>query len=261
MKSATQLVGILNLTPDSFSSDGLHGDVKRATEKFERMLAEGADIIDIGAESTRPGAQPVAPEEEWTRLKNFLPFIRKKFPMAVLSIDTRHAATARRAIDAGADWINDVSGLGDETMVAAVQGSAVRLVAMHSLSVPPRKEEMLSESLDIADYMIAAACAKIAQLERLGIGRERVIFDPGIGFGTSPQQSLALIKRAGYIQQAIAAPLLIGHSRKSFLKSLFPEAETADAATLALSKEMMRAGVAYLRVHDVAGHRSLRDHL
>jgi len=239
----TKLVAILNLTPDSFSDGGLHTDPHAS---IKRMREEGADIIDIGAESTRPGATPLTPEEEWQRLAPVL----KSLPKAPFSIDTRHAATAQKSLAHGASWINDVSGFSDPAMVAAVKNTDCKLVVMHSLTVPADKSIVMADDADVVAEILSFAKARIAALETAGIARSRIIFDPGIGFGKTAAQSLTLLQHISALR-ACGVPLLIGHSRKSFLTG------DRDTATLAISKQLIAQGIDYLRVHDVAAHRAL----
>lgn len=257
----TKLVAIVNVTPDSFSGDGtLAGD--KTLQKIAAAIDEGADVIDIGAESTRPEASGVTAANEIRRLETVLYSAREKFPRAILSIDTRHAPTAEWAIRSGASWINDVCGFQDPAMIEAVAGSTVKLVVMHSLTVPPTSAVTLPEGCDPVAAVIDFWQLRSATLLEHGIARERLIFDPGIGFGKTAAQSLILIENAGLLQDTLGVPLLIGHSRKSFLSRL--NAETLverDAATVTLSKRMMAQGIAYLRVHAVPAHQQARKTL
>lgn len=249
----TDIVGIINVTPDSFSDGGEYRDAAAALRAIDAQIKEGAAVIDIGAESTRPGAIPVTPEEEWTRLAPVL----EKLPQGVrYSMDTRHAETAKRALECGMHWINDVSGFADPAMVNAVRDTDCKLVVMHSLSVPANKNDVLPEGADPVECVLAWAQSRLASLEAGGIARWRLIFDPGIGFGKTAAQSLALLRGVTCFKM-LGVPLLIGHSRKSFLAE---SALSRDEATLELSRELVRQGVDYLRVHDVAAHvRMVRE--
>ncbi len=258
----TQLIGILNLTPDSFS-DG--GQVTDAAQAIERLIEDGADIIDIGAESTRPGATPLTPAQEWQRLEPVLHEVLPCFPQAVFSLDTRHAETAARALSYPIHWINDVSGLADPAMVDAVRGSACKLVVMHSLTVPADPGRHLHEEADPVAELLHFARERSAELERQGIARERLIFDPGIGFGKTPLQSVEILRRIDELK-ACGMELLIGHSRKSFLK-LFSSPPPAsgetewtgrDALTLGVSAYLYGKGIDYIRIHAVRPHAELR---
>jgi dihydropteroate synthase len=249
MQRETQLVAIVNVTPDSFSDGGRAFAPHDALAAIERFCAEGADVIDIGAESTRPGATAITPEEEWARLAPILAE-RKRFKIR-FSIDTRRAATAKQALLAGADWINDVAGFADPAMVAAVRDSDCRLVVMHSLSVPADTSIVLPISADPVQEVLAWAQARLEKLQQAGIKRERLIFDPGIGFGKTAEHSRTLLERIGEFK-ALGVPLLVGHSRKSFLGG-----GDRDKATLAVSQQLMAKGIDFLRVHDIAAHRPL----
>jgi dihydropteroate synthase len=255
----TKLVGIVNLTPDSFSDGGNCADVAAMIVLAGAMAAAGAEVIDVGAESTRPGAVPLDPEEEWQRL---LPFMEQVLPglkgRCRISIDTRHAETARRALERGADWINDVGGFADAAMVEAVAPSGCALVVMHSLSIPADPKVTLPDDADPVAALLAFGYERVAALEAAGINRSRLIFDPGIGFGKTAAQSLEILRRAAELR-VLGVPLLVGHSRKSFLKAFADgPPPMRDAATLAFSAYLMDRGVGYLRVHDVSGHAALR---
>lgn len=247
-RKTTQIMGILNITPDSFS-DGGAVTVKDVITKFKQLVRDGADIIDIGAESTRPGATPLNADEEWQRLEAPLKAICQH-PLrqqVLLSIDTRHAQTAKHAIDLGVDWINDVSGLSDPAMVEVLRDALCDVVVMHSLTVPADKNVTLAADAN----PIAEVLKWKAGMECKGIAPERLIFDPGIGFGKTAEQSLALIEHAEELVKN-GGRWLIGHSRKSFIKG-----GDRDVATLAYSRELVAQAVDYLRVHDVAGHRDI----
>lgn len=250
----TKLAGICNLTPDSFSGDGILSD---PITRIAQLVADGAEVVDIGAESTRPGATPLLWEEEWARLKNILRDARREFPQVILSIDTRHPETAARALEKGADWINDVSGFNNSAMVEAVAHTPCQLVVMHALTVPTDPAHTLPADVDpvmvVRDFFVN----QMMRLEEAGISRNRVILDPGIGFGKTSAQSWALIQRAQELRVE-NLPLLFGHSRKSFLRTVTANAAPdRDGETLEVSVQLVEAGVEYLRVHDVAGHRAI----
>ncbi len=248
----TKLVGILNVTPDSFSDGGRHFSKDDAIAGIHTLIAQGADIIDIGAESTRPGAAVLTPNEEWARLDVLLEALPEG-PM--YSLDTRHAANARRALmvpGAGIGWINDVSGF-DAAMVNTVKYADCKLVLMHSLSVPADKNVVLPESADVLQVLIEFAREKLAMFTEAGIAKERVIFDPGLGFGKTLAQSMAIVQGVERLREA-GLPLFIGHSRKSFLAQVDSD---KDKATLEVSRWLIGKNVEYLRVHDVAAHKGL----
>ncbi|MDE3060905.1 MAG: dihydropteroate synthase, partial [Pseudomonadota bacterium] len=248
----TKLVGIINITPDSFSDGGACFDADFAIQAIAQQVEDGANIIDIGAESTRPGAIPITAAEEWERLAPVLAALPHFDDADVhFSVDTRHAETAKRALAEGVHWINDVSGFSDPAMVEAVRNSKCKLVMMHSVSVPADKNMVMPESQDVMEALLMWARARIAALESAGIGRSRMIFDPGIGFGKTARQSLTILRDIGRFA-ALEVPVLIGHSRKSFLSAF---GHSRDEATLVVSQYLAQAKLDYLRVHDVATHR------
>lgn len=248
------LVGIVNLTPDSFSDGGRFADASAALDAMARMIEEGARVIDIGAESTRPGAMPISPKEEWQRLEPVLSALhRVKKPGIAFSVDTRHGETVQRAIGCGADWINDVTGFSSAAMVAAVKNSDCKLVMMHSLGAPADKSVTLPAGCDVVETLLEWAKKRIADLEQQGVSKNRIIFDPGVGFGKTAAQSLAIVRGINRFH-ALGLPLLVGHSRKSFLEQW---AANRDDATLTASLYLAGQGTQYLRVHDVARHAAM----
>lgn len=257
-EARTRIIGIVNLTPDSFSDGGALSGVDAVLTHIQSLLDAGAEVIDLGAESTRPSATPLDHAEEWKRLGAVLKAARDRFPVATLSVDTRHAATAEAALRAGADWINDVTAGADPNMWKVVAARRhCRYVFMHSLSVPAEPLHTLPDGLDVVTFMQSWAREKIAAICRAGIESEQLIFDPGIGFGKTAAQSWDLVRRAEELMQDIASPTLFGHSRKSFMKSLTGDkpATERDMETHMLSAHLSAAGAHYLRVHDVAGTR------
>lgn len=251
----TQLVGILNLTPDSFSDGGRYTAPEAALAQAERLLHDGADVLDVGAESTRPHATPISAAEEWSRLESVLPALvtLTHAKNKALSLDTRHAETARRALALGVDWINDVSGFQDAAMVEAVIASLCRVVVMHHLGVPADPGVTLPKDADALAVVRTALFVRAAELEAQGIARSRLILDPGLGFGKSAAQSRAIVNGAGALK-SLGLPIFLGHSRKSFLGA---DAAAREAETLVVSAHLIAQGIDYLRVHDVAAHRAL----
>lgn len=249
------LMGVLNLTPDSFA-DGGQWQGEAALPHARAMLAAGATIIDIGGESTRPGAQDVPADEEIARI---LPVIEALAPEAaqqgaVISVDTRKAAVARAAIAAGAGIINDVSGLDfDPDMVAAVAGSRASLVIMHSRGNPRTMQDDPHYDDVVCDVFDALA-ERVLRAEDAGIARSRIAVDPGIGFAKTTDHNLALL-RAISIFHGLRCPVLLGVSRKRFIGTigggLPPQAR--DAGTHALTLAAVQQGVQMHRVHDVDG--------
>jgi dihydropteroate synthase len=251
-----RLAGIVNLTPDSFSDGGQYTEADRAIQQIESLIEAGADMIDIGAESTRPGAILLSPQEEWERLYPVLCRL-PRHTSVVYSLDTRHAETAQKSFDHGITLINDVSGAADTALLSVVAANpAISYVLMHSLGVPADPRKILPEDKDAAAQVYEFAEQKIAMLDELGIYRNRLIFDPGIGFGKTARQSLDIVVNIALFKR-LKVPLMVGHSRKSFLTSFTDAPATGrDAATLAVSHFLAGEGVDYLRVHDVAGHRA-----
>jgi len=243
------LMGVLNCTPDSFS-DGASLSVSELVHKAEAMLVQGADIIDVGGESTRPNAQPVSLEEELARV---IPVIQALPNDIVVSIDTMKAEVMRQAIEAGASLVNDVSALTfDSDSLAVVAASGVDVCLMHMQGTPqtmqqaPRYEDVLVEIMQFFERRIDT-CLKA------GIKRTSMILDPGIGFGKNLEDNLTLIANIDKIKQKFALPVLLGASRKSFLGKMTGsaihqrEAETAVASAIGVF-----AGADMLRVHDCA---------
>lgn len=250
-----QLVGILNITPDSFSDGGKFTQTDLALQQALHLVATGADVIDIGAESTAPRANPLTADEEWQRLEPVLMALqanREKFLLLPkISIDTRHAKTANKAINLGSDWINDVTGLQDPAMQEMAAHSKVKFVVMHYLSVPPDRQHILPRQQDPVKLIYEWAMKYVDHLEQVGIPKERIIFDPGIGYGKSPEHSYLLVKQIEIFKQ-LNTRLLLGYSRKSFMSLFTPHpAHERDVETLAMSLCLAQQSVDYLRVHDV----------
>lgn len=249
----TRIVGIVNLTPDSFSDGGKYMGADAAIAHMETLIEQGVDVLDIGAESTRPGARSLDPVEEWERLQPVLAVAKSRFGITPVSVDTRNAATAARAIDAGVDWINDVNGGKDPQMLAVLSKASCRYVVMHSLSVPADPKVVLPEGVDAATTVHSWAEQRLQELYDAGIPPERVILDPGIGFGKTAEQSWNILRGLPNLMD-LPSPLLIGHSRKSFFKTVTErDASERDMETHMVSAWLARHGVPYLRVHDVPG--------
>lgn len=256
---STKLVGILNLTPDSFSDGGKFLAPALALAQAEKLIKDGADILDVGAESTRPGAELLSAEEEWGRLELALAQIIRAARAAkvTISLDTRHPENAARGIKLGVDWINDESGLENPAMLELLAKANCKIVLMHSLGIPADPAKHLPESEDVIAHLLDWFEKRLVQLNVAGIARERIILDPGIGFGKTPLQSLCLLLNIGKLKK-LGLPLFVGHSRKSFL-TLFTEKPAAerDELTLAFSAMLAAACVEYIRVHEIAQHYRL----
>ncbi len=250
-----KLMGIVNVTPDSFSDGGEFLDQTRAIEQCLRLVDDGADLLDVGGESTRPGAVPVGEEEEIRRVVPVIAEVARRVSVPI-SIDTTKAAVARRALDAGAAIVNDISGLRfDPHMPEVCAHAQAGIVCMHmqgtpqTMQIDPRYTDVVRE---VADYL----AQRLAALEACGIARERVVIDPGIGFGKTPDHNLTILKNIARFR-ALGRPVLIGHSRKRFLaKILGRTLDETSSATLGVSVAAALAGADLLRVHDV---RATRD--
>ena len=248
------LLGILNATPDSFSDGGLHAAPEDAVARAARLLADGADGLDVGAESTRPGFTPVPPDEELRRLLPVLRALRAAFPAAVLSVDTRHAAVARAALDLGASIVNDVSALADPDMAPLVASSGAGLVLMHGWPEHAGLRPRAAAPGALADWVASGLSSLLARALAAGIAPERICADPGFGFGLKRADNAEVLRGLPRIVAACApCPLLVGPSRKHFLAEQFPEAAgDPDRATALFCAEAVRLGASALRVHDVA---------
>jgi dihydropteroate synthase len=253
------VMGVLNLTPDSFSDGGLWTDAAAAVEHGLEMLAGGADLLDLGAESTRPGggvygagARPVPAEEELLRLLPVLEPLRRA-TRAPLSVDTRKGEVARQALAAGADLVNDVSALGDPEMAAVVAAAGCPLVLMHSRGEIATMQRGISFT-DLLGEVRAELALAMGRAAAAGIEEDQLILDPGLGFGKTAAQNLTLLGRLPELAQ-LGRPLLAGASRKSFLATVarVPHPPTDRLAeSLAALAWAAAAGAALVRVHDVA---------
>ena len=259
----TYIMGILNLTPDSFSGDGLlhrQDTLPQALEQARRFVAAGADILDIGGESTRPGAAEVGEEEELERVVPVIGALVSEDLDAVISVDTYKASVAQAALDAGAHWINDVWGLrADPRMAGVAARSGAPVILMHNRSKPgnARLQARLGgryEGIEYAD-LIADVCRELMESVEIartaGVRDEKIILDPGIGFGKSIAQNLELLNRLDEIR-ALGFPVLLGPSRKSFIGYTLnlPPDQRAEGTAAAVAVGIAR-GADIIRVHDV----------
>ena len=253
-------MGIVNVTPDSFSDGGRFLDWSRIEHHVAAMMDAGVHILDIGGESTRPGAVPVDPAEEWSRVGPVLEWIvertagRRLRPL--LSLDTRHAEVAEKGLKLGVDIINDVGGLTAPDMVALARDSGRDWIAMHHVTVPADPRATLPTDRDPFDAVEQWLTMQMEAWETQGLDLGRIIFDPGIGFGKNRLQSLRLLRRAGEFRRC-GLRVLVGHSRKSFMKSFSDAGEGeagSDLVTLGASLNLCAQGVDVIRVHDVPLH-------
>jgi len=258
------IMGILNTTPDSFYDGGKHLTVDEALKQAETMIAEGADIIDIGGESTRPGSDPVALEEELARTIPVIQAIRQRFSIP-LSIDTTKAEVARQAIEAGADIINDISGMTFDPEMPAVLKQTGALGIIGHIKGTPKNMQQNPVYEDVIRELIAYFDQRIETLSHLHIPRENIILDPCIGFGKTAEHNLTILKHTAAFC-SFGLPVLIGASRKSTLgKILSPEQplppEERLFSTLGAHMYAWMEGASIVRVHDVRAHHDLRKTL
>ncbi len=249
----TEIVGILNVTPDSFSDGGQFTNPPQATERVKQMFEEGADIIDIGAESTRPGAVEVRVEEEWTRLEPLLNQLAHYYPAHRFSIDTRHPEIARRIAKLwSADvMINDVTGLSDPDMVDVVATCKLKVIMSHlPKEAQGNIEKAHQQKITNEEQVREELLEKFSEVQAAGIRAEKIVLDPGIGFGKSPELNRRLLGFAALVPHI---PVMIGYSRKRFLGESCMSAET----NLRAGRIAIAAGAQYLRVHDVSSHLQL----
>ena len=256
-----RIMGILNVTPDSFSDGGRHSDTERAVRHGMAMIDEGADLIDVGGESTRPGSQPVPAREQQRRVIPVIERLSASLPERIrVSIDTTSAQVAEAALEAGAHWINDTSaGCDDAGMLALAAERAAPIVLMHRRGTPlsmqknPTYVDVVNEVRDFLSARVDAALAA-------GVAEQNLLIDPGIGFGKTFGHNLALLAGLGELVR-MGWPVLLGTSRKRFLSSLCGEPDFAALmpATCATTAIGVMAGVRVFRVHDVAGNRQAAD--
>jgi dihydropteroate synthase len=249
------LMGILNVTPDSFSDGGKFLDPNAAVAQALKLLDERADILDIGGESTRPYATPISVEEELARVLPVIEAVCREWPTAVISIDTGKAAVAKAAIEAGAEIINDITGLvGDAAMIEVARNSGAGVCAMHMRGTPQSMQDNPFYD-DVVDEIFAYLCERRDALTAPGIDRERICLDPGIGFGKTHEHNITLMANCWRFHD-LGCPLLVGHSRKAFLGKLIGD-KNADrtAGTIGGAVALALQGVQVIRVHDVAAVR------
>lgn len=254
----TLIMGILNVTPDSFSDGGRSQTVDDALAHAEQMISEGADIIDVGGESTRPGGEPVSIEEEIKRVVPVIEALAARTNTPV-SVDTTKSEVARAALEAGAAIVNDVSALRFDFYIAdAVARAGAGLVLMHSRGTPATMHR-LPPVADIMEEVTHSLRASVNMAERRGVRRESIVIDPGIGFGKSQEQNLELIAKLDQLIAAFPAyPLLIGTSRKSFIGRILADESGTPApaqerlhGTMATITAAILRGAHIIRVHDV----------
>lgn len=251
-------VGIVNVTPDSFSDGGVNNSLDSVRSAVEGMIAAGASVIDVGAESTRPNAEEIGHETEWERLREPLDLIRqiigRPLIAPLLSVDTRHPRTAEKALRSGADVINDVSGLSSDGMLGLARESGKQFIAMHSCTVPVDPAVSIDPSADACEVFEDWVAKRRVQWDKAGIDLDRVIIDPGIGFGKTSFQSFRLMRSVGRLRK-LGHRVLIGHSRKRHIRSFSKrDSSQLDTESIGASLNMCAQNVDMLRVHDIENH-------
>jgi dihydropteroate synthase len=250
-----RIMGILNVTPDSFWDGGRHAGVDAALRQAERLVAEGADLIDVGGESTRPGARPVPAAEERGRVRPVVEAISAEWPELIVSVDTVKAEVAAAALDAGAGVVNDVSGLRLDPRLGAVCADAgAGLVVMHSRGTVDRmaRYETADYGKDVVGEVVTELRAALERARAAGVGSDAVVLDPGLGFSKRTAHSVAVLRELGRVLD-LGRPLMIGPSRKRFVGELAGglDAEDRLPGTIAACVAGYAAGARLFRVHDV----------
>ena len=251
-------MGIVNVTPDSFSDGGRYLDWPRVEPHVAAMCDAGVHIIDVGGESTRPGAAPVDPATEWSRVEPVLERLIERTAgcrlRPLLSLDTRNPEVAGKGLSLGVDIINDVSGLTSPEMIALARGSGTDWIAMHHLTVPADPECTMPSGRDPFAGVEQWLRERMDEWDARGLDPGRIIFDPGIGFGKDRLQSLRLLRRVGEFRR-VGLRVVVGHSRKSFMKGFSrSDRSDSDLVTLGASINLCAQGVDIIRVHDVPMH-------
>jgi dihydropteroate synthase len=249
------LMGIVNVTPDSFSDGGKFLDQNAAVAHALRLLDEGAEILDIGGESTRPYSTLVSAQEELQRVMPVIEAVRRERRDAVISVDTSKAVVARDAIGAGVEIINDVTGLtGDPGTIEVARSSGAGVCAMHMQGTPQTMQDNPFYD-DVVEEIYSFLCQRRDALTAAGIDRERICLDPGIGFGKTNEHNIKLMANCRRFHD-LGCPLLVGHSRKAFIGKLIGNKQAdRTAGTIGGALALVRQGVQVIRVHDVAAVR------
>lgn len=256
----TRVMGIVNATPDSFSDGGEHFRTEEAVAHGKRLASEGADVLDVGGESTRPGAAPVPVDEEMRRV---VPVVRALASVAQVSVDTRHAVVAEAALAAGATMVNDVSALSDPAMASVVAARKAECVLMHMQGDPATMQDAPTYR-DVVGEVAAHLEARARAAEAAGVRGDRILVDPGLGFGKTFEHNVELLRSLPRLAR-LGWPLVVGSSRKSFVGRLLDDGTGAPGprarleGDLALAVHAATCGAAMVRVHDVgATVRALR---
>jgi len=253
-------MGIVNTSPDSFSDGGLYSDIDSAVEHCYKISTEGAEIIDIGGESTRPGSEPITEEEEISRVVPVLEKTRNILPDTIISVDTYKAGVAERCIDAGIDIINDISSLQFDGRMGDLlkEHPEIHIIMMHiqgtpkNMQINPRYNDVVTDIIDFFEERIDYCLKK-------GISKERLIIDPGIGFGKKFEHNIEIIRRLAEFR-VLQCPVALGASRKSFINHIYPsEPQDRLAGSLAATSFALQNNVELIRVHDVKENRQFID--
>lgn len=243
-----KLIGILNITPDSFSDGGQFINPENAIAQADRLFEDGASLVDVGAESTRPNADPLTADEEWSRLEPVLTVLLAKYPNQI-SLDSYHPETIKRAFSIAPVIINDITGMNDPAMVAVAAELHATVIISHMPDMDIQKAHQLAP-VSTVEEVTGDLLARAAVLETKGLQRQQIVLDPGIGFGKTMDLNKQLLQFAAQVPDYA---VMIGYSRKRFLGDDRMELEP----NLAAGKIAIASGAAYLRVHDVSGHRQL----
>ncbi len=256
-RNHTKIIGVLNITPDSFSDGGLYLRPEDAIKRIEEMIGEGAEIIDIGGESSRPGAEPIGEEEELKRVIPVIDAIKKK--KVRFSIDTYRSKVAQEALKRGAEFVNDISGMRfDKNMVKVVSDYNARVIIMHMKGTPKNMQRNPGYE-DVIDEIMNFFAERIVFCEKNGLKRENIILDPGIGFGKRLEDNLKILKNLIEFR-SFGTPVMIGASRKSFIKGITgAPVDERLAGSLAAVSEAFLQGIDYVRVHDVKETKQYLD--
>ena len=257
----TKIVGILNVTPNSFSDGGQFLELEDALAHTYKLIEDGADVIDVGAESTAPDAIAISETEEQRRLAGVLSKVVEAAHSAKVevSIDTRNASTASIALSAGVDYINDQGGLSDPNMVPVIRENNAKVIVMHSLGVPvSRSIYSTCSPEDLMHEIIEWLRQRVDILVSNGVPRENIIVDPGIGFGKLPEHSWYIMKNIRMLSE-LEVKTYVGHSRKSPFSSLSIPLKDRDIPTAIVSAFLMQQGVDFIRVHNVEMTKLARD--
>ncbi len=269
-KICPKLVAILNVTPDSFSDGGQFNNFDSAFNQLKKLIREGADVIDIGSESTRPGALPINVSEEWERVGEILlagidyvkKYNQKNNTDIKISLDSRNYQTISKGLKLGIDIINDVAGFNSKKKAALAAASGKQIIVMHNLGIPANKNKIIDPKLNVVKEIINWMRNKEKELWNCGVKKHQIIFDPGIGFGKNAAQSIEILNNIEKFK-VLKMPILIGHSRKSFLDEvLFDKKfgkDDKETKTAAISNFLAKKEVEYLRIHNIKPSKSAID--